>query len=88
MSGRRGYAKQHIIKGQIKTAFSLIIDHRIIRCTEEEAFRVLGTKWELNSTKLNSFIAVLYARDSYEAKNVDVSYLCNKNWRPDFFFKK
>ena len=38
--------------------------------------------------ELNSFIAVLYARDSYEAKNVDVSYLWNKNWRPDFFSKK
>ena len=36
------------MKGQEKTAFYLIIDHRIrdhiIKCTEEEAFGVSGTK--------------------------------------------
>lgn len=82
ISGPTGYAKRHIMKGQIKTAFSLIIDHRImhhiIKCTEE-AFRVLGIKWELNATKLDAFIAVLYVRGAYEGKNLDVSYLWNKS---------
>ena len=44
------------MKGQVKTAFYLIIDHRIrdhtIKYTEGEAFRVLGTKRNLDATKL------------------------------------
>ena len=91
MSGPTGYAKRHIMKGQMKTAFSLIIDQHItrhiIKCTEEEAFRVLGTKWELNATKLDAFISLLYARGAYEARNLDISYLWNKNWGPAFFSK-
>ena len=93
MSGPIEYAKRHtsIMKGQMKTALSLIIDqrimHHIIKCTEEKAFRVLGTKWELNATKLDAFIALLYVRGAYEAKNLDVSYLWNKNWGPAFFSK-
>ena len=67
------------MKGQVKTAFYLIIDHRIryyiIKCTEEEVFRVLGTKKKLDATKLDVFIALLHARDVYQAKNLDVSYL-------------
>ena len=50
-SGPTGYAKRNIIKGKVKTAFSLIIDHRIMKhirtCTIEEANRVLGTEWSL-----------------------------------------
>ena len=85
-----GYAKWHIMEVQVQTAFYLIIDHRmrnIIKCTEEEAFRVLGTKWELDTTKLNAFIALLYARGAYQAKNLDVSYFRNKIWGPSFFSK-
>ena len=63
------------MKGQAKTAFYLIIDHRIrnhiIKCTEE-AFRVLGIKRQLDTTKLDAFIALLYARGAYQAKNLDV----------------
>ena len=77
------------MKGKVKTAFSLIIDHRIMNnirtCTEAEAFRVLGTKWELSAAKLDAFVALLYARGAYEAKNVDISYLWNKEWGPAFF---
>ena len=75
------------MKGQVKTTFYLIIYHRIrddiMKCTEEEAFRVLGTKKELDRTKLDAFIA----RGAYQAKNLNVSYLWNKIWRPAFFFK-
>ena len=64
------------MKGQAKTAFYLIIDHRIrnhiIKCTEEEAFRVLEIKMVLNATKLDPFIALLYARGAYQAKHLDV----------------
>ncbi|XP_024223803.1 uncharacterized protein LOC105680852 [Bombus impatiens] len=91
VSGPTGFAKRHIVKGQVKTAFYLIIDHRtgdhIIKCTKEEAFRVLGTKWELDTTKLDVFIALLYARSAYQTKNLDVSYLWNKIWGPAFFSK-
>ena len=77
------------MKEQEKTAFYHIIDHRIrdhiIKCTEEEAFGVSGTKRELDEIKLDAFIALLYARCAYQAKNLDVSYLWNKIWRPAFF---
>ena len=77
------------MKGQVKTAFYLIIDHRIrdhiIKCTEEEAFRVLGTKRELDATKLDAFIALLYV--ICYIKNLDASYLWNKIWRHAFFSK-
>ncbi|XP_071878075.1 uncharacterized protein [Bombus fervidus] len=86
-----GYAKRHIMKGQVKTTFYLIIDHHIrdhiIKCTEKEAFRALGTKRELDATKLDAFIALLYARGAYQTKNLDVSYLWNKISRPAFFSK-
>nr|XP_033199850.1 uncharacterized protein LOC117162111 [Bombus vancouverensis nearcticus] len=90
-SGPTGYAKRHIMKGQVKTAFYLIISHRIrdhiMKRTKEEAFRVSGTKWELDTTKLDAFIALLYARGAYQANNLDVSYLWNKIWGPAFFSK-
>ena len=77
------------MKGQVKTAFYLIIDHRIrdhiIKCTEEEEFRILGAKRELDATKLDAFIALIYA--ICYIKNLDVSYLWNKIWRPAFFSK-
>ena len=69
------------MKGQVKTAFYLIIDHRIrdhiIKCMEEEAFRLLRTKRKLDATKLGA----------YQAKNLDVSYLWNKIWRSAVFSK-
>ena len=55
-----------------------------IKCTKEEVFRVLGTK---DAIKLDAFIALLYARGVYQAKNLDVSYLWNKIWRLIFFSK-
>ena len=55
-----------------------------IKCTKEEGFRVLGTK---DAIKLDAFIALLYARGVYQAKNLDVSYLWNKIWRLIFFSK-
>jgi len=89
VSGPTGYPKRNIIKGKVRTAFSLIIDHRIMKyirtCTESEAFRVLGTKWSLTEAKLDAFIAILYARGAYEAKNLNVLYSWNKKWGPAFF---
>ena len=56
------------MKGQMRTTFYLITDYRIrnhrIKYTEE-AFRVLGNKRELDATKLDVFIAVLYAHGTY-----------------------
>ena len=61
------------MKEQVETASYLIIDHcirnHIIKCTEDEAFRILGITRELDTTKLDAFIALLYV---YQAKNLDV----------------
>ena len=89
MSGPTEYAKRHIMKEQVKTAFYLIIDLRIrehiIKYTEKEAFRVLGIKRELDATKLDAFIALLYICDAYRAKNLDAPYLWSKIWGLAFF---
>ena len=57
------------MKGQVKMAFYLTVDHRIrnhiIKYTEEETFRVLGIK-------LVAFIALLYTHGVYQAQNLDV----------------
>ena len=77
------------MKGKVRTTFSLIIDKNIIehirKCTKTEAFRVLGSKWDLSTAKLHAFIALLYARGAYEAKNIDIALLWNKKWGPAFF---
>lgn len=89
VAGPTGYAKRNIIKGKVRTAFSLLIDNRVMEhirtCTEAEAFRVLGTKWNLSTAKFDAFIALLYARGAYETKNLNISYLWNKKWGPEFF---
>ena len=65
----------------------MIIDDKILEyirtCTELEASRVLKKKWSLTQTKLKTFN--LYARGTYEAKNLKSSYLWNKQWGPSFF---
>lgn len=87
--GPTGYAKRHIMKGKVSTAFSLIIDHRIMNhirtCTIEEANRVLGSDWSLSQEKLAAFIAILYARAAYGANNLKLSFLWNNIWGPKFF---
>ncbi|XP_043498666.1 uncharacterized protein LOC122521970 [Polistes fuscatus] len=66
-SGPTGYNKRNIMKGEVRTAFSVIIDKNIIelirKCTEAEAFRVLGYKWELSTAKLYAFFAILNQRN-------------------------
>ena len=54
---------------------------------ELEAFRVLGEKWNLSQEKFYAFLAILYARGAYEAKNLKLSYLWSKKWGPAFFSK-
>ncbi|XP_043485885.1 uncharacterized protein LOC122513544 [Polistes fuscatus] len=91
ISGPTGYAKRNIIKGEVDSAFLLLIDRNIldyiISCTELEAFRVLGKKWTLSETKIKAFIAILYAREAYKANNLNLSYLWDKEWGPNFFSK-
>lgn len=87
--GPTAFAKRNIMKGKMRTAFSLLTDNRVMehirKCTEEEASRVLGVKWNLTPAKINAFIALLYARGAYQANNLNISYLWNKKWGPAFF---
>lgn len=73
-SGSTGYSKRNIMKGKVRTAFSLIIDKNIIehirKCTKTEAFRMLGSKWDISTAKLHAFIALLYTHGTHEAKNI------------------
>ncbi|XP_019888834.1 uncharacterized protein LOC109611302 [Ooceraea biroi] len=66
VSDPTGYAKRNIMKGKVRTTFSLIIAHRMMEhirtCTEAEAFRVLGAEWNLTAAKLDSFIALICTR--------------------------
>ncbi|XP_076302985.1 uncharacterized protein LOC143221419 [Lasioglossum baleicum] len=85
-SGPTGYSKGNIIKGEDRTAFSLIMDENIIeltrKCTEAEAFIVLGYKWETSTAKLYAFFAIMFARGAYEDKNMDIAVLWNRKWGP------
>ena len=76
------------MKGQVKTAFYFIIDHRknhLINCREEEAVRVLGTKRELDATKLDVFIALLHDICVSGKKFRCLIFVEYKIWRPAFF---
>ncbi|KAI4473228.1 hypothetical protein M0802_016243 [Mischocyttarus mexicanus] len=88
-SGPTGYSKRNIMKGEVRTTFSVIIDKNIFelirKCTVTVALRVLGYKWELFTAKLYAFFAILYVCGAYEAKNIDIALLWNKKWGPPFF---
>ncbi|XP_076764824.1 uncharacterized protein LOC143431767 [Xylocopa sonorina] len=73
MPGPTAYAKRHIMKGSVRTAFSLILCNSVMRhiktCTEAEGRRILNNHdWTVSLAELNAFIAILYARGAYEAK--------------------
>ena len=62
MSGPTAYAKRHIMKGNVRTAFSLILCNSVMRhiktCTEAEARRILNNHdWTVSLAELNAFIA-------------------------------
>ena len=61
-----------IVWKEIDASLKPAIRNHIIKCTEEEAFRVLGITRELDITKLDVFIALLYVRGAYQAQNLDV----------------
>jgi len=54
-------------------------------CIGAEGLRVLGTNWKLTAAKFDAFIAFLYARGAYQAKNFQILYLWNKNLGLNFF---
>lgn len=90
-NGPTGYAKKNIVKGKVSSPFFLLINKQIIEhiilCTELEASRVLGTEWKLTKEEFCAFLAILYARGAYEARNLKMSYLWSKKWGPIFFRK-
>lgn len=83
------YAKRNIILGTVKSALDLIIDEGMIEyiksCTELEAHKVLKKVWTVTKSELRAFVAILYARGAYDARNLKCSYLWSKKWRPSFF---
>jgi len=90
-SGPTGYAKRNIMKGNVRSSFSLIIDNYTMEylqaCTEAEARRVSNTNWRTSTQELNAFIGLLYARGAYETRNLKLSYLWSQKWGPAFFSK-
>jgi hypothetical protein len=66
--GPNGHAKRNIMLGNYTSAFSLLVDDKMLEyiknCTELIAFRVLEKKRQLVK-KLKAFIAILYARGVY-----------------------
>ena len=89
VSGPTGYAKHNIMKGNVKSAFSLIINNKIleyiISCTKIEGRKTLETDWNFTVSKLKAFISISYAPDAYEAKKLKLSYMWSKKWGPGFF---
>jgi len=89
VSGPTAYAKRNIMLGSVSSAFNLIINEGMMEyiksCTELEAQRVLKTNWTITISKLRAFVAILYARGAYEARNLKCSYLWSKKWGPVFF---
>lgn len=69
---------RHIMKGIVRTAFSFIIDHRVMNyiraCRIEESKRVCGTDWSLYQEKA-----------AYGANHLKVAFLWNNIWEPNFF---
>lgn len=83
------HAKRNIMKGNLGSAFLLLIYNHILEhvriCTELEVSRVLGKKWTITQAKLKAFLAILYARGAYEVNNLNLRYLWNNKWGPSFF---
>ncbi|GBM00543.1 hypothetical protein AVEN_77353-1 [Araneus ventricosus] len=75
-----GYAKRNIMKGKVRSAFSLILDHRIMNhvkmCTESEGGRVLGSEWSLTSVDSTTI--------SERRKTYQIGY-CKKNHKHLFY---
>jgi len=80
-SGPTSYSKQNIMKDNVQSSFSLIIDNRIMKylevCTEAEVRRVLNTNWTTTLQELNAFIGLLYGRGAYEVRNLKLSVSIN-----------
>jgi hypothetical protein len=89
VTGPTAHAKRNIMKGNLSSAFLLLIDNHILEhvriCTELEASRVLGKNWTITQAKLKAFLAILYARGAYEVNTLRLQYLWNNKWGPSFF---
>lgn len=79
------------MSNNVSSAFRLIIDNQMIEhiktCTIREAKNILHEDWAISTAELNAFIAILYARGAYEARNLKLSYLWSAKWGPGFFSK-
>ena len=88
--GPTAYVKQAVDHGSVRSAFRLLIDDPLLRhirdCTVAEAHQQLQNNlWSLSVEELEAFIAIVYARGAYGAKNLSISSLWSTSWGPPFF---
>lgn len=88
--GPTSYAKRNIVEGSTLSAWRLIFHNSMMKdikkCTETEArLKLKDETWSISFEELDAFIAILYARGVYGAKNLPVSSFWNKTWGPPFF---
>ncbi|XP_017760652.1 PREDICTED: uncharacterized protein LOC108551124 [Eufriesea mexicana] len=83
------HAERNIMKGNLSSAFLLLIDNHILQqvriCTELEGSRVSGKNWTITQAKFKAFLAILYAREAYEENTLRLQYLWNNKWESSFF---
>lgn len=89
-AGPTPFAKRDIKENSFASAWRLLIDEPILRhikkCMETEAHRQLGDDtWTISLQELDSFLALLYARGAYIARNLPLDHLWSKTWGPPFF---
>lgn len=88
--GPSAFAKRHIHEGVVRSAWDLVITPTMLKhmkmCTENRAREESGDKdWSVSMDELEAFIAVLYARGWYGARNLELDFLWSKEWGPPFF---
>lgn len=76
--------------GLASRAINLIIDEGMMDYiklyTKLKARQVLNNKeWTVTKSQLWAFVAILFVRGAYEAKNLKCSYLWSAKWDPAFF---
>lgn len=91
--GPTSHAKHDITNNSVASTWSLLVSEsmvwRIKLCTEAEAHRQLKhDDWVISFDELLAFIAILYARGAYGARNLKLQDLWCQMWGVHFFLKQ